>query len=263
MRKPLTYIGWIVAGGLLVLGDRPLQAQLVAPVAIAQEETAISIYNQAVALIQAGNYEQALEKLDDALELDSEYVDAYIHRGFMRAVLGDADAALADLNQALTRSPTPEVYKARAALRTRLGDHAGAVQDYDRALEQDSEDAEAYRGRAEAYRMISAYPAAEYNYTQALAFNPTDGLVYRRRGELRMGTGNLEGALEDFTEAIALRPDDPEAYYGRAIARSQLGDSEGAREDFQFAGELFLQRSQPERYRQVLRELNRLPDESR
>jgi tetratricopeptide (TPR) repeat protein len=239
-------------------GDRPLLAQT-PPLSLAQLSLAqADPYSRALIQIEAGNYAQALELLNQALAADADAVDAYIYRGFVRVMVGDTEHALTDLNEALRRSPTAEVYKARAALRQRLGDHAGAIQDYDRALEQAEDDAESYRGRAEAYRMIGLYPAADYNYTQALAHNPQDGLVYRRRGELRLGVGEPELALADFTQAIALRPTDPEAYFGRAMVRSQLGDLDGAQADFEAAGDRFLLRGLADRYRDTRREITRL-----
>jgi len=78
-----------------------------------------------------------------------------------------------------------------------LKDYAGAVSDYDRAIEIKGGGAEAY-------------------YNRALA---------------RSALGKDREALSDYDRAIREQNTWPEAYYNRAFLREKLGDRAGARED--------------------------------
>ena len=85
-----------------------------------------------------------------------------------------------------------------------LGNHKGAIKDYDKALE----------------------------------LNPDYANAYYNRGVAKGKLGDYKGAIEDFDKAIALNPNYADAYYNRGLARRDLGDHKGAEEDFAKAAEL-------------------------
>lgn len=86
----------------------------------------------------------------------------------------------------------------RAVARMRLGDTAGAIEDYTRALE----------------------------------ITPNDADVFYNRGDARVVAGDLRGGLDDFTRAITLRPGFARALFNRGAVLLVVGDYSGARADF-------------------------------
>ncbi|MDE2490729.1 MAG: hypothetical protein KGM24_07765, partial [Elusimicrobia bacterium] len=93
------------------------------------------------------------------------------------------------------------VYCARAGLRDRRGDEAGALDDYSHCLKTDKKNAKAFA----------------------------------RRGELLMKAGRTEDALNDFYKAVALDIRFGRAYADRARAYELRGNKEFAREDYRSA----------------------------
>lgn len=93
---------------------------------------------------------------------------------------------------------------ARAALRDRGGDEAGALSDY----------------------------------TDCLAVDKKNSKAYHRRGQLRMKEGKIPWAIDDFYRAIALNLRYGEAYFDRGAAYEKKGDREFAGEDYRRACEL-------------------------
>ena len=111
--------------------------------------------------------------------------------GNAKSELGDHDGAIADYNRAIALKPGNEsAYYFRGNARSELGDRRGAKEDYGRAIELNPEDADAYT------------------------------------------------AIADYSRAIEIKPDDADAYYNRGIAKRKLGDYDGAAADRKRAIEL-------------------------
>ncbi|HVW38597.1 MAG TPA: tetratricopeptide repeat protein, partial [Pirellulales bacterium] len=70
---------------------------------------------------------------------------AFYFRASIRSRLGDVQATLDDLNEAIERDPEHAFYlEVRGSVHHRLGDHDAAIADCDRAIELDPELAVAY-----------------------------------------------------------------------------------------------------------------------
>src|SRR6266581_774903 len=102
------------------------------------------------------------------------------------------------------------------------GDLAGAIADYDRALNADPKFAEAYFNRGKARRAQGDLDGAIADYEAAaeldpqLAFNNRDiTQAYLNRGYIRSNRLDLDGALTDYDRAIRLDPNDADAYFKR------------------------------------------------
>ena len=85
-----------------------------------------------------------------------------------------------------------------------LGDHEGAIADYDKALELNPQ------------------------YTEA----------YNSRGNAKYASGDHEGAIADYDKAIECDPQHADAYSNRGSAKDASGDHAGAREDWARAREI-------------------------
>ena len=136
-------------------------------------------------------------------------------------------------------------------------DYAGAIVDFDKVIEIDTEDADAYnnRGLAElrlgesetasgnAKKAQRLYKAAIEDITRSIQIDPEDADAYNNRGlaELRLGesetaSGNAKkaqrlykAAIEDITRSIQIDPEDADAYNNRGLAKFNLGESKSTR----------------------------------
>jgi tetratricopeptide (TPR) repeat protein len=82
-----------------------------------------------------GDLTHAVEEFSRAIQIGAT-PDAFYQRGELYESLGQHDKAIADYDQAILEQPdSPFVYRARAAVRDELGDHAGAQEDSARATE--------------------------------------------------------------------------------------------------------------------------------
>ncbi|MBE9124643.1 MULTISPECIES: J domain-containing protein [unclassified Coleofasciculus] len=133
--------------------------------------TAKDIYTQAVSKALNKEYQAAIENCNRAIELNPDFVEAYVERGVSRYKLGNARGALQDCNQALRIDPN-----------------------YARAYY--------YQGRAR-YRLGYTQAAIEA-YTQAIAQAPDRARVYYYRGLANKDLKDNEQAVEDLQQAAEL-----------------------------------------------------------
>ncbi|MDY6901656.1 MAG: tetratricopeptide repeat-containing serine protease family protein, partial [Cyanobacteriota bacterium] len=117
------------------------------------------------------NYQGAISDLNQAINLNPKYADAYYLRGISYSNAGNPQKALPDVNQALKINPNHgEAYRLRGYLRSREKNYQEAISDY----------------------------------TQAIRINPNDAASWRRRGFARGDLKDYPGAINDLTKAVQL-----------------------------------------------------------
>jgi len=223
-------------------------------------------HDRAEALFQKRHYEDALRELDQAIALDDTYVAALQARGFLRQVLGDTEAALADWDRVVTLEPDnvlalgnhaallierdrldaareeltrarrldPEVARTHyvwAYLHRREGDLDAALGAIDRALaltdEGEGDRQNFTRLRDELLaQRETGDPPADDGLPAAAAFH------YRRAKELYQT--DMREALRHLDEVVELAPGFVPARSDRGSLRATLGDRRGALEDLEW-----------------------------
>lgn len=177
-----------------------------------------NLYEQGFNKIKAQNYQEAIDALNQSLQLNPAYAPAYLSRGVARLALAD---------------------------------YQGAIQDYTQAITIDPKLAEAYVGRGNAYQAIGARQRAINDFNQALGIDPANSEAYYNRGIVRDSLGDERGAIGDFSQAIRINPSFAEAYANRGIVRYRIGQQTGLR-DLQQAANLFLSQGDRTSYQKTL-----------
>lgn len=158
---------------------------------------------------------------------------------FARAIdyitVKDYDAAIADLNAAISLSPKFALaYFARANARySRLQSRKADIADDGSATTPEAKAAAMMLQQDE--RNEIALINADFNTT--LALSPRMLYAYYNKGCLLLAMGDLTEAISAFTKALELRPDLGEAYYNRGLTYLRLGNREPGIADLSRAGE--------------------------
>ena len=137
------------------------------------------------------------------------------NRAGARISLGDAAAALSDLDAALaidavTRTPPSEradLRERRAAARQRLGDASGALADWADALRVCPGHALTLNNRALVHAETGAFDDALADVMAALATDPLDALVHVTHAEILAASGQPDAALDALRTAVGLDPE--------------------------------------------------------
>jgi len=113
-------------------------------------------------------------------------------------------------------------------------DYAGAVQNFDKAIEVNPSYIDAYNNRGLVKAELKDYAGAIQNFTKAIELNPDYAYAYNNRGLVKMELKDYAGAIQDFNKAIELNSSYTDAYNNRGIAERLLRGHTG----FEKANEL-------------------------
>ena len=113
-----------------------------------------------------------------------------------------------------------------------------AIENFNRAIEQNPYFAEAYCYRGTAYLNRKELSCALKNLDEAIRLNPKYEEAYNNRGLVYSRMGKHGGAIKDFDKAIELNRDYAGAYNNRGVVYRDKGEYDRAIEDFNRAIEL-------------------------
>jgi tetratricopeptide (TPR) repeat protein len=137
-----------------------------------ETEEAEQHYNKGVELREEGLHDQAIEEYDRAIELDSDYADAYVGRGDAYYYLGEYQPAIEDYDQAIELDPDfADAYVGRGDAYYYLGEYQPAIEDYDQAIELDPDYADAYDSRGWAHYYLGLETEAEADFVKACSLD--------------------------------------------------------------------------------------------
>lgn len=183
------------------------------------------------AYMQIGDYQNALNDFNKAIEVDGMNAVAFYDRSLLNTRLENYEAALADINNALaaqSMKPTDvlnlrNLYAKRGQLNLWLKNWQGAVADYTNSLAraEGSVSANVYAERAEAYTALGEYDNAINDYTSAVRViseqiqaAPTQDMreaqssnamsYFEKSAALNLNIGNVDAAKNDLESAFAI-----------------------------------------------------------
>jgi regulator of sirC expression with transglutaminase-like and TPR domain len=145
----------------------------------------------------AGDYEGAVERFSQAVSIWPRMAAGYFERGVARASMHKADAAIEDLERAISKDSS------MASAHTALGT--------------------IYRERGNLTRAMDEFALSLQLSTSTEAFY--------ERGQVHESLGQHQRAIEDYDAAIHEQPDAPYVYRARAMSLDALGNHEGAIKD--------------------------------
>jgi len=189
-------------------------------------------------LYKSGKHREALEKYNQAINLNPNLADAYISRSVVlyvdsRTIGTPADQvkAMNDINRALELNPnSARAYRWRAYM-NKWKTPSSALADINRAIKLDTQYLDAYETRAQIYEEMKKYSLAIADYTFILE-NPNfknsymqhydfdmmgdwewysdweqrTAALYNKRGTAYYNNGERDNAIDDFERALKLSP---------------------------------------------------------
>jgi serine/threonine protein kinase/Tfp pilus assembly protein PilF len=179
--------------------DPPKQPATPAPVSA--EES----YERGRTLMEAKDYNGAVQAYDRAVELRPGWGEAYEGRANAYKSLTQCDAAVRDYTHAIQIRP-------KAAM--------------------------LHLWRGQCYVALQQDDAALQDFNDALALKAEAPVVLNWRAALYMRRKDYKKAESDYSGVIRKQPESVTAYRGRAQARAEMGNRNGARKDEEKANEL-------------------------
>lgn len=206
MSEPKSVVG---AFQRLQAGDALGALEIARAIAVEQPGNARARLVAGIALRGLGRLDEAKVALDAAAALDPrDHAPAY-ELGLLHDRRGDAPAALAQFERALTLKPAfvPAQY---AAGMNRLArkDWDVALERFDAVLKLDARNAEAHSARAQALHGAGRLVEAEESFRRAIAIDPGHAFSLRTLGRYGVSRGDFAEAARFFGAALAREPAD-------------------------------------------------------
>jgi tetratricopeptide (TPR) repeat protein/tRNA A-37 threonylcarbamoyl transferase component Bud32 len=206
----------------VLLGDFPEEASL--------------LQKRGQAFYEIGEYDNALEDIDAAVNLDEALDGIFRDRGAVYVELGDFEDALEDLNLAVeSDSENPELYLLRARTYYGLDQDQLALDDVTRAIDIDTAYAQAYAVRGEIYLSSDDTANATDDFNRAILLDPGNAEARVGRARLFADSGNYETAITELNLALEANPQFAEAYADRGFVYLALEEYSSALSDFNSA----------------------------
>jgi tetratricopeptide (TPR) repeat protein len=114
-------------------------------------------------------------------------------------------------------------------------DYKGAIDDYTKAIEVDSNYADAYYYRGYAKFTLKDYQGAIIDYTKNVELDPKSYDGFIDRGDVKYILKDYKGAIDDFSSSLELYSTDYETYFKRGLAKYDTAGYRAAIDDFSSA----------------------------
>ena len=201
------------------------------------EGSPLPYYNRGSAYALSGNYAQAVNDLNKAIELDPGYAEAYTNRGIVYDKKGEYDRAIAEFSRAIALNPSdPVKYNNRGIVYNEKGEYDRAIADFNRAISLNPSDpmnAKIFNNLGLIYLKLGRVKEAEREYKNALKENPSYIQARMNLGNLYYSRGLLDEAIKEYREAARHRPDFADAHYNLGLAYRDKGLKDEARRAFE------------------------------
>lgn len=165
---------------------------------------------RAMAYYYAGFYQKAKDDADRAVAAAPKDWSMFEQRAQIEKWLSQPDHEIADLDQAIRLSKTPnaELYRDRGRVFLDKHDNDSGLRDLKKALEIDGDSTDTLTAIADAYYNEKRYPEEIAILTRALKIDPDDSNAYTSRAYAYMTLGQYQQALDDYRSASKVAPQD-------------------------------------------------------
>jgi tetratricopeptide (TPR) repeat protein len=228
-------------------------------------QSAKQFYKAGLAFVQAGNLNDAKDQFTKALEIDPEYVQAYIERARTYEALGELRNAADDMKRALVFEQKEEelfydaarlnylmanyndalelinkslnlnaryeqAYRLLCRIQLDLGDLSGSLVAINKALSlKDNPENNFFRGQVS--EKMKNFNQAELDFGKAISKNNRYIDAYLALASLRLEMKKPEAALEDCNAVLAIEPNNKQAYLIRSNVYARLREYPKAIDD--------------------------------
>ena len=174
-------------------------------------------------VLARGDWGQAAQILSEALKLNAEFAPAWNHFGLALHELGQFDQALSAYDRAIALAPDQaDAFCNRGNLLLDHGQAEDALKNYDRAIAIKPDLVEAIVNRGNALQELKRPIEALAAYERAIALNPSHGDAFFNRGSVLQQFSRFREALSCYDRALGLNPAHIQAWGNRGITLQEL-----------------------------------------
>jgi len=143
------------------------------------------------------------------------------------------DRSVEDADKAINANPNDaEAFDDRGIAHAKAGQYALAIADNDQAIKLKPDEAQYYYNRGLAYDELGQRVRAFEDFDKAVSLKPDDADYLESRGYTYRMMNQTDLAMQDFDRVIALKPEYALAYYNRGAVYYSTGQFERAIQEY-------------------------------
>lgn len=170
----------------------------------------VALNNRAMQEIQSGEYQRAINTLNQATTLNPGTVESYINRGIAYAALGSDQSAITNFNQAIKINPQNiDAYFVRGEQYLEMGNYDQAIADYEQVINLDPNYTNVYLSRGYIYRETNQLKEAIADFETAAKLSGEQGNL----GTQQLALNQVEEIKSQLPDPVIIVEDDD--YYRR------------------------------------------------
>lgn len=198
---------------------------------VKDEEEGIKIENDPKELLRRGIllfnlklFDEALRVYDKAIEIKSDFAEAWNNKGNVLNSLGLPDEALDAFDKAIEIKSDAVAWSNKGGTLNNLGRFYEALKSFDKAIELKPDFAEAWYNKGFVLDNLSRYKEAVESYDKAIELKPDFALAWNNKGNVLNKLGYPDEALRAYDKAIELKPDYVYALCSKGATLDGLGN---------------------------------------
>lgn len=187
-----------------------------------------------------GNFSEALKAYDKAIELEPNFVVAWINKGIVLGKFGNHEEAIKYLDKAIELDPYDDLawYNKGVAF-GKLGRHDEVLKFMDEVIKLKSNDAGAWMNKGVSLDRLGRYNEALIAYDEAIGIRPDYAKAWISKGVVLERLGRYDEVLKAYDKAIEeIKPYLAVIWYNGACVYSLKGNKENALKDLSKAIDL-------------------------
>jgi tetratricopeptide (TPR) repeat protein len=199
-------------------------------------------YKKGIKSAEKGDTEAAIKDWNKTIEVDSNFVVAYIARGDAYSTKRVMHRAINDYSKAISLMSSSEypssinvvdyVYMRRGIAYELCGFSDKALDDLKKAIELNPQNAVAHLNLGHVYANNSCHDQAIKSYCMALELDTKLLTAHSCRGLVYIEKGEYDKAIMDFSLELQLNPNNDDVYLSRGNAYYDKGDYDAAIKDY-------------------------------
>jgi tetratricopeptide (TPR) repeat protein len=222
----------IAAASCVVRVALPVGAQALLPYSLQLnsqelEQQGIALFQDALQLVQIGQYELALPRAELAVQLAPNTYETWFVLGTLYVQQKELDKGIEILLRA--RSLAPEeagIFFTLGSAYFQKGEYNTAAREIEAGLKIEPDVLEALFDLGNSYMMLKRYPESIAVYERAIAQDEKFWPAINNIGLVEYERGNLQGAIEYWDSAASLDPEAAEPQLAIAVALFAQGNTQ-------------------------------------
>ena len=198
--------------------------------------TANDLMNEGLNFLNKGNYNDALDKFNKALDVDPNLTEYNYYKGVTQQLLSQFDNALESFNKELSLNPNHiNSLISKGTTLCILDRKEDGIAEFDKALEIEPNNIQALNNKSIALQQLNKYDESIECLDKSIEADNSNYVSHLSKGNLKAAQEKYKEAIECYKNATEKNPNSAQAFYNMGVCYINLKQYDEAKNCFEDA----------------------------